>query len=105
MKTTEELQTEATQSGISFGRLVERELNQLLADMKESRAQAAQVNMKKKTFKGWITIAKKRSRVTSFSYDGDFILFLNKHAAISFCDDEDKVIKVVVTVEPAKEAL
>lgn len=37
MKTTEELHTEATQSGVSFGRLIERELNQLLAGMKAKR--------------------------------------------------------------------
>ena len=37
MKTMEELQTEATQSGVSFGRLVEHELNQLLTEMTEHR--------------------------------------------------------------------
>ena len=58
--------------------------------------------MKKKVLEGWVTVRKKGGRLTSFE-DDNFVLFGRKRGGVEwwYCDDEDVIVKVKVTIEPA----
>jgi len=57
--------------------------------------------MKKKVLNGWVTVTKEGGRLTTYA-EVDFYMFRCKRDAEYAIPDTKKVIKVRVTVEPAR---